>query len=94
MKHALSLLAVTALGGAASADTSPSTQVVAVRTLATGSPACGNVMLKYTTEDPACSAIRGLRALGRKLAAELEKLAPTRQGMSSLTLPAAPRPGL
>jgi hypothetical protein len=98
MKHALTLMAVTALGGAASADTS-STQVVAVapRTLATGAPACGNVMGKYG-EDPICRVVRGvardlraLEALGHKFDAELRNLDAQ---LPSLTLPAAPRPGL
>lgn len=92
MKRALSLLAVTTLGGAASADTTPVRVVtVAPRTLASGAPACGNVMLKYRAEDPVCPTVRSLRAVGRKLAAELKKLDPTR---ASLTLAPPGRPGL
>jgi len=94
----MTLLAVTALGGGtAQADTTTPTTVVAVapRTLASGAPACGNVMLKARSDvDPLCAVFRQLReleALGRKFDAELKKLDVK---TAALTVPAAPRPRL
>ena len=97
MKRAMTLLAVTALGGgAARADTTTPTTVVAVaRTLPSGAPACGNVMQKPMPDtDPLCAVLQHLRALeaaGRKFDAELKKLDVK---TAALTVPAAPRPRL
>lgn len=74
MKRALSaLMIVTAGGGVASADPSAAKP----RALATGAPACGNVMSKYAPPDPVCVVLRDMRALGelaRKYREELQKL--------------------
>lgn len=95
----MTLLAVGLLGGPAAADptpTPPSPAVLAAapRVLATGAPACGNVMFKPATEDLLCPVFRNLReleALGRKYAAELQERPIT---TASLTVLAPPRPGL
>lgn len=99
MKRALSLMTVMLGGGVAFADTTAPVAVVAVapRTLATGAPACGNVMFKsyvQQREDLLCPVFRNLRdleALGRKLDAELKKLDVK---TAALTLPATERPRL
>lgn len=96
MKRALTLMTVMLGGGVASADPTPTAPAVTPRVLATGAPACGNVVSKYgmQPEDPFCPVVRNLReleALGRKLDAELQKLAVE---TASLTLFARPRPGL
>lgn len=66
------------------------------RTLATGAPACGNVMFKsYTSvEDPLCPVFRNLRELeelGRKYEAERQNLDVK---TASLTVPPELRPAL
>jgi len=99
MKRALSLMTVMLGGGVASADTTAPVTVVAVapRTLATGAPACGNVMFKsyvQPEEDLLCPVFRNLRdleELGRKLDAELKNLDIE---TAALTLPATVRPHL
>lgn len=92
MRCALSLMAVTALGGAASADTAtPIAVVAAPRALPSGAPACGNVMAKSFV-DPLCPVLRNLReleALGRKYDAALGN---SGVKTASLTVRAPPRP--
>ncbi|MBS1121455.1 MAG: hypothetical protein H6Q90_3683 [Deltaproteobacteria bacterium] len=82
-------------GTVATAAAEPSVPVQAPRTLATGQPACGNVMYK-TPEHPACPTLRTIVTVieqARELGQDLPFVrSPARAARSSLTVALKDRP--
>src|SRR5437763_13169283 len=98
-RAAFVLLAATAGTAVAAADPSPNrpTAVVQPRTLATGAPACGNVVGKYMQPPPVCKTARTVVTAVREQLQEIRETVAifnwvTTPDSSSLTVAEVGRP--